>query len=119
VHSLIAGGTLAEQCSGQKSIGSKEKQPCSILARKILLKECGCVLSRGRKLWLGYKFTEANTGVYLSCPALCHNIQCNILDTEIYLVLCYITSITCASVCVSLSLLFCTASIDNVWVLML
>jgi len=74
LHNLITGSTLAEQCSGQKSIGSKENQPCSILAREILPKECGCVLSRGRKLWLEYKFTEANTGLYLSCPALCHNM---------------------------------------------
>ena len=64
----------------------------------MLPKECGCVLSRGRKLWLEYKFTEANTGLYLSSPALCNNMQYRILDTEIYTVLCYITSITCASV---------------------
>jgi len=41
---------LAEQCSGQKSIGSKENRHCNILAREIPPEECGCVLGRGGKL---------------------------------------------------------------------
>jgi hypothetical protein len=61
VHNLIA-----EQCSGQKSIGSKENWHCNILAREIQPKLCGSALSRGGKLWIEYKFA-ANTGLHLSC----------------------------------------------------